>query len=289
MLKLIKQTFVEWYADKAPKHAAALSFYTVFAVAPLLILVTGIAGFFINQSSAQGRIIAQIQDLVGGQSAELLEAIIRNANKPGNGIFAGLVGFVTLIVGATGVFVELKDSLNTIWNVKIKDTGGNFWPIIKERLLSFAMILGVGFLLLVSLVISAGLAAFTEYLGSHLPEFSVLIKFINFFVSYGVITALFAMMFKFLPDTKIAWGDVWIGASITALLFTIGKALIGLYLGRGTVASIYGAAGSLAVLFIWVYYSAQIFFLGAEFTQVYARKHGSHHKHSHYNKYPATT
>lgn len=272
---LIKETFIQWFTDKAPKHAAALSFYTVFATAPLLIFITAIAGLVLDKAAAQGRIVAQIQDLVGGESAQMLEQIIRNASKPEHGIIATIVGFVTLLVGATGVFVELKDSLNTIWNVEPSKIPSGIKAVLKERVLSVAMIMGVGFILLVSLVVSATLAAVSEYFGNFFPEITFLMKFANFFVSMGVITVLFAMMFKFLPDYKITWGDVWIGAALTAGLFTLGKSLIGLYIGKGAIASVYGAAGSLAVLFIWVYYSAQIFFLGAEFTQVYARKHGS--------------
>jgi len=211
---------------------------------------------------------------VGEQGVKAIETLLQNASNPSSGIMAGVVGLVTLLIGATGVFGELRDALNTIWEVPSKGLGG-IRGLIKDRFLSFTMLLGIGFLLLVSLVISAGLAAVGRFLGGVLPALSVLGEVANFLISLVVITVLFAMIYKYLPDLKIPWGDVWIGAAVTALLFDLGKSLIGLYLGSSKIASTYGAASSLAIVLIWIYYSAQIFLFGAEFTQVYARQHGS--------------
>jgi membrane protein len=275
---LAVETLNEWVDDKCPNLAAALSYYTVFSLAPLLIIVISIAGLIFDKDAAQGHIVYQIRDLVGQTGAEAIENMLRNASRPEKGVFAAVVGFVVLLIGATGVFVELKDSLNQVWDVPPPSKSGGIFLFIKKRFLSFAMILGIGFLLLVSLILSAVLSAMTAYIGDVFPGLDFLWSLAHFVISLGVITVLFAMMFKFLPDVEMEWHDVSIGAVITAVLFTIGKSVIGLYLGRGTVGSVFGAAGSLAVVLFWVYYSAQIFFFGAEFTQVYARRRGSHSK-----------
>jgi membrane protein len=274
MAELIKETFREWSEDKAVRLAAALAYYTVVALAPLLIIILAIAGLFFGRDAAQGQIVAQINSLVGEQSGEAIQGIIANASQPKSGIIASIFGIAALLFGASGVFGELQEGLNTVWEVQPKP-GRGIAGIIKDRFLSLTMVFGVGFLLLVSLVLSAGLSALGEYLKGLLPLPEVILQGLNFIISFVVISLLFAMLFKVLPDAKIAWNDVWIGAVITALLFTVGKFLLGLYIGRSSVGSAYGAAGSLIVILIWIYYSSQILFLGAEFTKVYANKYGS--------------
>lgn len=273
--RLLKETFAEWSKDKASRLAAALSYYTVFSLAPLLIIAIAIAGSFFGEEAAKGEIIGQIQGLVGKDGAEVIQTAIENAGQQEKqGTVASLISIGVLLFGASGVFAELQDALNTVWEVEPKPELG-IGGFIRKRFLSFAMILGIGFLLLVSLVISAALSGINHYTSNLLPAFALLWPPINFIVSFGVITLLFAAMYKFLPDVKIAWSDVWIGAAMTALLFVIGKFLIGLYLGNSSLSSTYGAAGSIVIILVWAYYSAQILFFGAEFTQVYARKYGS--------------
>jgi len=272
--QLIKQTFSEWREDKAARLAAALAYYAAISLAPLLIILMGIAGLVLGHDAARGQIAAQIQGLVGEQSAQVIQDILVNANRPATGIVATVVSLATLILGASGVFGALQDGLNTVWEVQPKP-GRGLLAVIKDRFMSMTMVLGVGFLLLVSLALSAALAALGGYLDRLLPVPPAALHAINFLVSFGVVTLLFALIFKFLPDVQISWSDVWMGSAITSLLFAAGKLLIGLYLGRSTAASAYGAAGSLVVILIWVYYSAQILFFGAEFTQVYANKYGS--------------
>lgn len=272
---LLKETFNEWNEDKASRLAAALAYYTIFSLAPLLVIVIAIAGAVFGEEAARNQIVGQIQGLVGQQGAEAVQAMILNASKPGSGLIASIVGVVALLFGASGLFGQLQDALNTIWEVTPKPDRG-LKGIIQDRFFSFTMVLGTGFLLLVSLVLSAALAAFGNYFGHLMPGMAELWQFVNFAVSFGVITLLFALIYRVLPDAKVAWGDVWIGAAVTALLFTIGRLLIGLYLGSSAIGSAYGAAGSLVVVLVWVYYSAQILLFGAEFTQVYATRYGSH-------------
>jgi membrane protein len=274
MVELLKATIADWQEDKASRLAAALAYYTVFSLAPLLVIVIAIAGLVFGPEAARDQIDNQLQSLLGRDGAEAAQTMIASANKPTTGIIASIINIAILLFGASGVFAQLQDALNTVWEVAPKP-GQGIISVIRSRFLSFSMVLGIGFLLLVSLVLSAGLAAVGAYLSHLLPGLDFLWQIVNFVISFGVITLLFAMIYKILPDAKIAWGDVWIGAAITALLFTIGKFLIGLYLGNASVGSAYGAAGSLVVLLIWVYYSAQILFFGAEFTQVYATKYGS--------------
>lgn len=271
---LLKETISDWSEDKASRLAASLAYYTTFSIAPLLIIVIAIAGLVFGQEAVQGQIETQIQGLVGEDSAELIQEMIQGASNRTAGTIATIIGLATLLFGATGVFAQLQDALNTIWEVEPKP-GRGLMGIVKARFTSFTMVLGIGFLLMVSLVISAGLAAVSELLQGRLSDIAWLAQVISFIISFGVITLLFAMIYKLLPDVKIAWSDVWIGALVTALLFTLGKFLIGLYLGHSEVASSYGAAGALIVILLWVYYSAQILFFGAEFTQVYARRFGS--------------
>jgi membrane protein len=278
MFNLLRETVREWREDGANRLAAALAYYTTFSLAPLLVLIIAIAGLVGGQEAAQTRTMDQVEDLLGSEGREFVQEMIETASRPRTGWTATMIGTVTLLVGALGVFGELQNSLNTIWEVKPKPAKG-FLDGIKrfviKRLMSFTMVLGIGFLLLASLVISAALSALGEYIGARWPLADFWLALINFVISFLVITLLFAMMFKFLPEIKIAWKDVWLGAAVTSALFTLGKFLIGLYLGRSEVGNTFGAAGSLAILLIWIYYSAQILFFGAEFTQVYANRYGS--------------
>lgn len=272
---LIRQTFKEYSEDKVPRLAAALSYFTVFSLAPLLVLVIAITGFIVgNNETIRAEIIGQVNSLIGPQGAQAVETLIQNTSQPGGNILATIIGFGTLLLGATGLFGQLQDALNTIWEVQPKPNRG-IMGIIKDRFLSFTMVLGVSFLLLVSLVISAALAIIDNYFSDLLGNFGLIAQILNIVVSIGVITLIFALIFKILPDVEIAWSDVWLGALVTAILFTIGRTLIGIYLGSSAAASAYGAAGSLVIILLWVFYSAQILFIGAEFTQVYARQHGS--------------
>ena len=272
---IVKETLSGWSDHKAQKLAASLSYYTIFALAPLLIIVISIVGLVFKHEAAQGQIVSQVRMLMGEQGAEMVAAMVKSVlASRGSGLLATVIGIVTLLVGASGVFGELHDSLNLIWSVPASQTSG--WRfLVRDRLLSFTMILGIGFLLLVSLIVSAGLSGLTTYLGAHLGVGTLLWEWANFAVSLGVITILFAMIFKVLPDVHIRWADVWLGGFFTALLFTLGKTIIGLYLGKSSVAGVYGAAGSLVIVLLWVYYSSQILFLGAEFTRAYAKLHGS--------------
>lgn len=272
---LLKETFEEWQEDKASRLAAALAYYTIFSLAPLVIIAIAIAGAVFGEEAARGEIERQIQGLVGSAGAEVIQTAIQNANKPdANGGLASLISVIVLLFGASGVFSELQDSLNTIWEVQPKP-GRGIKGFVSKRILSFSMVLGIGFLLMVSLIVSAVLSGLSAYMSHLVPGIDWFWGIVNFVISFGVISLLFALIYRFLPDVKITWNDVAIGAIITALLFTIGKTVLGLYLGQGSFASTYGAAGSLVIVLAWVYYSAQILFFGAEFTQVYATKYGS--------------
>jgi membrane protein len=270
---LMKQTATEWIDQDVPKLGAALAFYTLFAIAPLFVIVLAIAGLWFGEEAARREMFNQVSGLVGSEGGEAIQALVSAARQPKTGAWATVFAVTTLFVGATGAFVQLQDALNSIWGVRRK-AGRGLRQFIKDRLLSFALIVGIGFLLLVSLVLSAGLAALGNFMTGLLPARETIWQVINFVFSFGVITLLFAMLFKVLPDVTIAWRDVWIGALLTALLFNLGKHLLGLYLGRSGVSSAYGAAGSLVVVLLWVYYSAQILFFGAKFTQIYSARHG---------------
>jgi membrane protein len=276
--EVIKATFKEWGEDNAARLAAALAYYTTFSLVPTLVIVIALAGLLGRGSAVQDQILFQLENLVGSEGRILIQGMIESAHQPTSGMTATILGTVTLLFGALGVFGELQNSLNTIWDVQPKPLKGlkaNLKRLLTRRLLSFTMILGIGFVLLVSLILNAMLAAFQEYISYVLPLPSFVLQIINFVVSFGVITLLFALMFKILPDAHTAWKDVWLGAAVTSLLFGIGKVIIAQYLGTTTVQSTFGAAGSLAVILIWIYYSAQILFFGAEFTQVYANRCGS--------------
>jgi len=276
LLNLVKDTLREWQEDQAVHLAAAMAYYTTFSLAPLLVIVIAIAGLLGGREAAHGFIMNQVEDLVGVQGREFVGGMIENASTS-TGVTVSILGTVTLLIGALSAFNELQYALNRIWDVEpkpIEGWGKRVLNFILKRLLSFSMLLGIGFLLLVALVISAGLAAINEYL-SAIPQLSNLVLLIlNFVISLGLVTLMFALIFKFIPDVEISWGNVWLGAFLTAIFFTIGKFLIGLYLGRSNIGNTFGAAGSMALIMIWVYYSSQILFLGAEFTQVHAKKSG---------------
>jgi membrane protein len=273
--QLLKETFSAWDEDKCPRLGAALAYYTIFSIAPLLIIGIGITGFVFGEQAARGEIVGQIESAVGQPAAMAIEEMLKNTHAEGSYTFAAVVGIVLLLFGASGVFIQLQDALNTIWKVAPKPDRG-IRGIVRDRLLSFMVVLGTGLLLLVSLVISATLAALSKFLTpAALPGGTYLWQGINGLISFLLITLLFALIYKVLPDVRIAWRDVWVGAIVTALLFTLGKYLIGLYLGRSSTTSAFGAAGSLVVILVWVYYSSQLLLFGAEFTRVYANKMGS--------------
>ena len=277
MLSLFKDTFTHWQQDKAPMLAASLAYYTIFSLTPILIISIAVANFFLNSGNVQADIIAQAQTAFGPEVAETVRDLLaeRSANT-GSNILATLVGVLLLIVGATGVFGQLQTALNTIWGVKPNPKKVGWMRMIWVRLRSLGMILVIGFILIVSTAASAFVSGLEEFVGnSRIPATEGLWQSVNVIVSFAIITALFALIFKILPDAIVRWRDVWLGAAVTALLFTVGKFLIGLYLANSGVTSAYGAAGSLVLLLLWVYYSAQILLLGAEFTQAYAKKYGA--------------
>jgi len=272
---LLKTAVKAWVEDYAPSMGAALSYYTVFSLAPILLIVISIAGLIFGADAARGEIFGQLRGLMGADAAKAVEEILISVNKPEQGIAATLIGFVVLLIGATTVFGELQDALDRIWRAPARDKTGGLWGLLRARLLSFGMILGIAFLLMVSLVLSAITAALGKWWSGAFGSWEVLAQVVNIVVGFAFTTVGFALIYKMMPRVKVQWHDVWIGAAVTALLFTIGRFLIGLYIGKSGVASGFGAAGSLVVIFIWVYYSAQIFLLGAEFTWVYAQTFGS--------------
>jgi membrane protein len=269
---LLKQTYAEWRDDQCPMLGAALSYYTLFSLAPLLLIAVALAGRLFGEDAARGRVVEQLQDTMGPTAAQAIEAMLVNARQRDSGILATLIGVGVLFFGAASVFLQLQTALNAAWDIPPKP-GRGILGLIKDRMLAFGLVLVIGFLLLTSMVLSAALAGFSGYLDEW--TFGLTGRILNETVSFAIATVLFALIYKFLPEAEIAWKDVWVGGAITSLLFTIGKALLGLYLGRSTVASMYGAAGSLVVILLWVYYSAQIVLFGAEFTQVYANRYGS--------------
>jgi len=272
---MAKESVSAWIEDFAPSMGAAIAYYTAFSIAPLIIIVIAIAGLVFGEEAASGYLYAQVSGLLGDEGGKAVQGMVESASSSGKGIMATIVGIVLLIVGATTVFGELQTDLDRIWKAPAAKKAEGVWGLLRSRVLSLGLVVSIGFLLLVSLVVSSALAALGEWWGGAFESFKWLLEILNFVVSLVVITALFALMYKILPRVKIGWRDVWIGAGVTALLFTIGKFLVGMYLGRAGVASSFGAAGSLAVLLVWVYYSAQIFLLGAEFTWVYAHRVGS--------------
>lgn len=258
--RLLEETFIQWTEDKPFQLGAALAYYTLFSIAPLLLIAIAVAGFAFGREVAQNRIVDTIAEIVGVQTARAIHALLDSAGRrPEQGFFATALGTVLLLVDAGGVVGQLQDSLNTIWGVTPK-TGRGMFGFLKDRFFSYAMVLGVGFLLLVSLVISAGLTAVSRLVGGLLPGVETLAHGVDLGVSFAFITLLFALIYRFVPDVRIRWRDVWIGAAMTSLLFSVGKVLIGIYLGRSSVTSVYGAAGSVVTLLLWVYYSSLIFF-----------------------------
>ncbi|MGS5087023.1 YihY/virulence factor BrkB family protein [Hydrogenophaga sp. A37] len=269
---LLTSTVDAWLDDYAPSMGAALAFYTLFSMAPLLLIVISVAGLLFGDVAARIEIFEQIALLVGEDSATALNSVLESLDQPAATRTGTLVGLGTLLIGATTVFAELQNAMDRIWQVPDRPNARGVWNLLRVRLLSLGLVLGIGFLLMVSLVLSAMMAALGKWWAPWFGEFAVTADAINFGVTLAFITAVFAMIYKWMPRTRVAWRDVWIGALITALLFTVGKTLIGLYIGRSAVASVFGAASSVVVLLLWVYYSAQIFLLGAEFTWVFAQR-----------------
>jgi membrane protein len=266
---LLKETYIRWSERQGPRLGASVAFYSILSFSPLLVLVTAVIALVFGHESAKASLISEAREWIGTSGAETVQTLLSNAQQPASGLVASALAIATLLFGASGVVIELQDALNLMWEVPTP-TGGSITAWIKQRVFSFGMILSVGFLLLVFLMLSAALAFIGHYFGSYVPLPSFVLQAINFVISFIAVAGLFALMFKYLPDAKISWKDVSIGALGTALLFSIGKLLLGLYLGRASVGSAYGAAGSLVAAVVWIYYSAQIFFFGAEFTSVYA-------------------
>jgi membrane protein len=266
---ILKTTFTAWNGHEAPRLGAALAFYTILSLSPLVILVVALAGLLFSRSTAQAHILSQVQGMIGPVGGKAVESMLANSQKPVAGILGTIVGLLSLLFGASGVFTELRSALNLIWEVKPEERSG-ILGLMRERFFSFGMVLSIGFLLLVSLVLSTVLATIGKFFGGLLPIPSAVLTVFNFLISYIGVAVLFGLIFRFVPEAKVRWQNIWLGALVTAMFFTIGKTLIGLYLGKSSVGSTYGAAGSVIVVIVWVYYSAQIFFFGAEFTHAYA-------------------
>jgi membrane protein len=273
---IVAKSISAWLEHNASSMGAALAFYTLFSVAPILIIALAVAGYFFGAHTAETDLLSQLQALTGDAGAQALRNLLDSAKYSDKKGIAAAIGLVTLLVGATSVFGELQHALDVIWGTPARKATRAWWAIVRTRLLSFGMVLGVGFLLLVSLIASALLAAFGDWLEARFAQLQIILRVLDLTVSFGMTVLLFAMIYKYVPQEKIAWRDTWIGAAVTAFLFASGKFLIGLYLGRSSFSSAYGAAGSLIVLLLWIYYSAQIFLLGAEFTRAFAFERGSH-------------
>lgn len=274
LLRLVWNAMQAWFDHGASSMGAAVAFYTIFSLAPLILVLIAIAGFVVGADVAQSAILLEFEELIGTNGTQAVRAIIKGANSSGSGVISLSLGALTIFIGATSVFAELQRNIDLIWEVQADQQKG-LWRFFKIRLLSFALIIGVGFLLIVSLVVSAGISALTTLWGPLFERWELLLQLLNALVSFGVITVLFALIYKVLPSVRIAWSDVWLGAVFTSFLFSVGKLAIGLYIGKSALSSSYGAAGAFVVLIVWVYYSAQIFFMGTEFTHLYATRHGS--------------
>jgi membrane protein len=274
LLEIGKESVRAWIDDFVPSMGAAIAYYTIFSIAPLLLIVIGIAGLVLGDDAAAGRIYAELETLIGSDGAAAVQGLVKSASSPQTGLVGTVAGVATLLVGATTAFAELQSALDRIWRAPAPKLNGVL-AILRARLLSFGLVLTSGFLLLVSLVVSAALTALGAWWAPLFGAWEALLQIVNLALSLAMVTVLFAMMYKWLPRAKVGWRDVWIGAAVTGLLFTVGKLLIGLYIGKSGVVSGFGAAGSLVVVLVWVYYSAQIFLLGAEFTWVYAYRFGS--------------
>lgn len=275
LLSLWKAAIWAWLDDFAPSMGAALAYYTLFSLAPVLIIVIAVAGLAFGADAARGQIVAQLEDLIGHDGALAIQIVLHNASQPARSVAASLLGLATLLIGATSVFAELQSDLDRIWRAPAVVGSQSVIALVRARILSFGMILAIGFLLLISLVVSAGLAAVSQWWGSMFGAWDTALELVNLTVSLTISTVMFALIYKVLPRVRVAWRDVWIGAVVTSALFTAGKSAIGLYVGRAGIGSTFGAAGSLVLLMVWVYYSAQIFLLGAEFTWLFAHRHGS--------------
>lgn len=277
---LAGKSVVAWVDDYAPSMGAALAYYTLFSIAPLLIIAIAVAGLVFGEEAARGEIIAQIQDLIGREGASAVQGLLKSANQPAQNILATVVSVITLTIGATTVFAELQSDLDRIWRVPAPAKLNGIWMLLHTRFLSFGLVLGLGFLLLVSLLVSAAIAALGTWSNGSFESWEAFLNVVNLSISFAITALLLALIYKLMPRATIAWRDVWLGAAVTALLFEIGKFLIGLYLGKTGVASSFGAAGSLVVVLVWVYFSAQIFLLGAELTWVYSHEYGSNAAHA---------
>jgi membrane protein len=269
---VLSRAIMGWWNDNVPRMGAALAYYTLFSLAPILVVAIAVAGLVFGRDAVRGEIVGQIEGLLGHSGAQAVQAMLEGAAKPSTSIPATIVGVITFFLGATGAFLELQNDLDVIWRVKPKESTSFWQALLKQRFVSFALVLGFAFLLLTSLVVSAALAALHTYMGNNFPGMAVLWEAVNVVVSLAVITVLFAMIYKVLPDVRLSWSDVWVGALVTAGLFTLGKFLIAVYIGTSAFASTYGAAGSVIVILVWVYYSAQIVLLGAEFTREYVKR-----------------
>jgi len=268
--RLIKTTIEKWIAHKDARQGAALAYYSVFSVGPLMVIAIGIAGLVFGQEAARGEVQGELSGIIGQSAAAAIDSMLASANKPQQGLLATAIGTAVLLFSALGVVVQLKDAFNTVWEVDERRISG-VWQFIRTYLISLAAVIGVGFLLLISLLFTTGLSAAGQFVGADLPQ--TVLQVAGSLISFAAITAMFAVMFKLLPDTEVEWRDVWLGAAITAALFELGKLLIGIYVGKFALASTYGAAASLVILLIWVYYSSQIVLLGAEFTHCYASRY----------------
>src|SRR4051812_11312076 len=273
---ILGRSVAGWWNDNVPRLGASLAYYTLFALAPILIVAISIGGLVFGPEAVRGEIVGQIQGLIGREGAEAIQSMLEGASRPGSSIAATVAGIITFFLGATGAFLELQTALNSIWHVEPKSDGSYWRVLVMQRVISFGLVVAIGFLLLTSLLVSAALAAIHRYLGNAFPGMVVLWEALNVIVSLTVITLLFALIYKVLPDVKLSWRDVWVGALVTAGLFSIGRLVIGLYLGTASIASTYGAAGSVIVILVWVYYSAQVILLGAEFTRAYVDQFGRH-------------
>jgi membrane protein len=272
---LTKQSISSWSDDFAPSMGAALSYYTLFSIAPLLIIVISVAGLFFGADAVRGVIFAQLQSLMGDEGAKAIQDMLATASDPKTGGFATVVSVVGLLIGATTVFNELQSDLDRIWRAPARVKSSGIWTLLRTRLLSFGMVLGVAFLLTVSLVTSAALATIGKWWGGWFGGWEVLAHLLDIVVNFGLLTLIFALIYKMIPRVHVSWRDVWVGAGVTSLLFVLGKFAIGLYLGKSDMTSSFGAAGSMVLVMVWVYYSSQIFLFGAEFTWVYANMYGS--------------
>jgi membrane protein len=268
---LLKETFAAWSDDYAPSMGAAIAYYTIFSIAPLLVIVTAVTGLLFSREAVTGELFGQIRGLVGDDGAKAIEGLVQSASDPGEGAIAIIGGLLAILFGATGVFSEIQSAIDRIWEVPKRERASTWWELIRTRLLAFGMVLSIAFLLLVSLALSAAISAAGAIWDRWVGGWETALQLVNIIVSLGLFTGVFAAMYRFLPRVEMRWRDVWLGAFVTAILFVVGKFLIGLYIGKSGIVSGFGAAGSLVTLLIWVYYSAQIFLLGAEFTWIYSR------------------